>query len=98
MMGAAWVYIVECRDGSFYTGMSTQLPERLSQHELTETNSYVAVHGFGKLLWTSEFPNVLDASKAEKQIKGWTRAKKEALITGDFERLHELAKCRHPKG
>ncbi len=96
-MGAAWVYIVECKDGSYYTGMTTQLPERMNQHELTEANSYVSVHGFGKLLWTSEFPNLLDASRAEKQIKGWTRVKKVALMKGDFELLHELSKCRNPK-
>ena len=97
-MRTAWVYIVECRDGSYYTGMTSRLPERMSQHELCESNSYVAVHGFGRLLWTAEFTSLDDASRVEKQIKGWTRTKKEALITGDFERLHELAKCRHPKG
>lgn len=94
-MGAAWVYIVECRDGSYYTGMTTRLPERMSQHELCEANSYIAMHGFGRLLWTTEFSSLDEASRAEKQIKGWTRAKKEALMKGDFERIHELSICQN---
>lgn len=87
----SWVYILRCSDGTYYTGASTNLEQRLNQHALGEVG-YTAKRKPVEYLWSEEFSHVSDAYAAEKQIKGWSRAKKEALMRGDWQALKSLAK------
>jgi predicted GIY-YIG superfamily endonuclease len=91
MMKNSWIYILECSDGSYYTGCTTNINKRLSEHNKGLMDGYTASRRPVKLLWTQVFPEIRFAIQAERMIKGWTRAKKEALMKGDFELLHELS-------
>ena len=90
-------YILECCDNSYYTGYTDNLEARLEQHMFGETNSYVSSRKPFKLVWSATFGSRDCAKQAEKQIKGWSRAKKKALIDGDFELLKQLAKKKFKK-
>ena len=94
-MKKAWVYILQCSDGSYYTGKTTNLELRIAQHQQGYIKGYTYKRRPVKLVFSQEFPSIMEAIRAERQIKGWTRAKKEALIRGDFQRLHVLAGCRN---
>ena len=88
----AWVYILRCSDASYYTGSTNNLELRLAQHTAGEggqwTRSRLPVH----LAFAEDFPSEHEAFLCERQIKGWSRAKKEALIRGDFDALVELSR------
>jgi predicted GIY-YIG superfamily endonuclease len=89
----ATVYILRCRDGSYYVGSTrASLEQRLAQHDAGSFGGYTARRRPVELVFQQEFDRITDAIAAERQLKGWTRAKKEALIKGDFEKLHQLAK------
>ena len=88
------VYILECSDGSYYTGSAADLTRRLWEHE---TGALPSAYTFSrrplKLVWTSEeVARYSDALRFERQIKGWSRAKKAALIRGNYEAVHEVVK------
>ena len=88
------MYILSLRSGALYAGVTRDLPTRLDNH----------LHGRGcrttkldlpvKLVYTEEFATLGEAGKRENQIKRWSRAKKEALISGNLARLHALANRR----
>jgi predicted GIY-YIG superfamily endonuclease len=88
------VYILECSDGSYYTGSTADLGKRLWEHEQgVMPSSYTYSRRPVKLLWASEeTPRYSEALRWERQIKGWSRAKKQALICGDFDAIHEIVK------
>jgi len=88
------VYILECADGSYYTGSAADLSQRLWQHETGALPSaYTYSRRPVKLVWTSEeVARYSDALRYERQIKGWSRAKKQALIRGDYDAIHEVVK------
>ncbi len=87
------VYILECSDGSYYTGSTNDLNKRLWQHQQgVESSSYTFTRRPVKLVWTSEEVAYYDALRWERQIKGWSRAKKEALIQGNFDAIHKIVK------
>lgn len=89
------VYILECADGSFYVGVTNNPDRRLSEHENgIDSSSYTYKRRPVKLVHIEYFQSARKAITREKQIKGWTRAKKTALIQGNIEALKELAKCR----
>ena len=90
-MKNSWVYILECSDGSYYTGCTTNINKRISEHNLGIYDSYTSMRRPVKLLWSQVFPEIRFAIEAERMIKGWTRAKKKALMKGDFDLLHELS-------
>jgi putative endonuclease len=95
-MKRGWVYILKCSDSSYYTGSTIDLEKRFIEHQSAkDKNSYTACRLPVELVFSQEFENVVDAFYAEHQIKKWARAKKEALIVGDFDLLHELAGCRN---
>jgi len=96
-MNSFYIYILECNDSSYYVGHTDNLEQRLEQHLLGETNSYVSSRKPFKLVWSEPFENRDDAKQAEKQIKGWSRAKKKAFINQDFELLKQLAKKKFKK-
>ena len=88
------VYILECADGSYYTGSARDLSQRIWQHETGASSSaYTYSRRPVKLVWASEeCRKYSDALRWERQIKGWSRAKKQALIRGDFDAIHEIVK------
>ncbi|QCW50038.1 GIY-YIG nuclease family protein [Nocardioides dongxiaopingii] len=93
----AWTYLLECADGSYYAGSTTQpLETRESQHNLGLGSRYTRRPGRRpvRLVWHAEFPRVEDAFRFEKQIQGWSRAKKQALIAGEHDQLPGLARGR----
>ncbi len=91
-----FVYIVRCQDNSYYTGITNNLGQRINQHnEGIDTSSYTYFRRPVQLLFAEEFTNSLHAIAAEKQIKGWSRKKKEALINRDIAFLKKLAECRN---
>ncbi len=93
----AYVYIVRCRDGSFYTGLTRGLlKDRIDQHNAGSFGGYTATRRPVRLVYSEYFDRVTDAISAERQIKGWTRAKKDALCRGDFKALEALSR-RRPK-
>jgi predicted GIY-YIG superfamily endonuclease len=88
-----FVYILECADGSYYTGSTVDLEMRMAQHQTGYFKGYTSSRLPVELIWHQEFPSEHDAFVCERQIKGWTRAKKEALIRGDFAAIHEIVKA-----
>ncbi|MBX9592691.1 MAG: GIY-YIG nuclease family protein [Hyphomonadaceae bacterium] len=91
----AVVYIVRCADGSYYTGRSMISAEkRVSEHNLGVFEGYTKSRRPVTLIFSERFDRIADAIAFERQVKGWSRAKKEALIRGDWEALRDLAHCR----
>lgn len=87
------VYILLCSDGSYYTGCTDNIYRRLFEHqEGLSPTAYTFQRRPVKLVWSEEIPTLDDALLHEHQIKGWSRAKKEALIRGDFVAIHEIVK------
>ena len=91
-MKKAWVYILECSDGSFYTGNARDLEGRLYQHQKGDGGSWTKGRLPVKLVYCQLMASKEDAYIAEQQIKGWSRAKKRALIEGDWDLIKFLAK------
>ena len=89
---AFWVYILRCSDGRFYTGHTDNLEFRLAQHQHGEGGDFTARRRPVTLAWSETFGTRDEALTAELQIKPWSRAKKQALIDGDFVRLSCYAK------
>ncbi len=86
------VYILRCVDGSYYTGLTKQDAEaRAWEHNNDPIDSYTAKRRPVMLVFQEVYERVTDAIARERQIKGWTRRKKEALIRGDYEALPDLA-------
>ena len=99
-MSGAWVYILKCSDGSYYTGLTrNELPEaREQQHNgATFPDAYTSSRRPVKMVYAEYLDRVMDAIDAERKIKGWSRAKKEALIAGDWALVQILAKRRGGK-
>jgi len=89
-----FVYIVECSDHSYYTGVTSNLEKRIYEHNYGIFQGYTSTRLPVKLVYSNRFTDANDAIKAEKQIKGWSRAKKEALINNDFELLKKLSRSK----
>ena len=99
MVMAAYVYVLRCSDGSYYVGSTrSDLEKRIAEHNTGAFGGYTARRRPVELVYSQEFDRVTDAVAAERQLKGWSRAKKEALIAGDFGRLRALAKRRRKAG
>jgi predicted GIY-YIG superfamily endonuclease len=89
----AYVYILRCADGVYYIGSTrASLEQRLAQHNAGSFGGYTARRRPVELVFQQDFDRITDAIAAERQLKGWTQAKKEALIHGDLAALHRLAK------
>ena len=95
----AWLYILKCADGSFYTGTTrASLEQRIVQHQAGEFDGYTSMRRPVKLVFSESFERITDAIESERRIKGWPRAKKEALIAGDFTRVRAAAARRQAFG
>lgn len=92
-MKQSYVYILKCSDNSYYTGITSNLTKRIIDHKTGKHNdSYTYSRRPLELVFYAEFTDINLAIEAEKQIKKWSRAKKEALINDEFEKLPNLAK------
>lgn len=86
-----YMYILECADGTYYTGSTRHLEERIRQHRCGLGANHTRKRLPVKLVYFEEFQRIDHAFYREKQIQGWRREKKEALIYGEQHRLPELA-------
>jgi len=91
-----WVYMLRCADRSFYTGHTDNLDLRIAQHRTGETGGYTSTRLPVELVFAQECTTREEALIAERQLKGWSRAKKAAMIRGDWQKVHELARTRKP--
>lgn len=86
-----FVYILKCTDGTFYTGITNDVARRMSEHQTgANPKAYTFARRPLKLVWGEEVTTYSEALKHERQIKKWSQAKKEALIRGDFEAIHQI--------
>jgi putative endonuclease len=88
----AWMYILQCADSSYYVGSTKDLEKRLWEHNQGLGSKYTARRLPVKLVFAAEFPTIAEAYEKEKQVQGWGRAKREALIRGDYDALPALAR------
>jgi putative endonuclease len=87
------IYILRCSDGTYYTGLTKDLEGRVREHEIgAHPESYTFRRRPVKLEWSIITESYQEAFQWEHRIKGWNRAKKEALIRGDVEGIHEIVK------
>ncbi len=87
-----YMYILLCSNGQYYTGSTTDLGKRLVEHQNGEGANFTRKHLPVKLIYYEEFQRIDDAFYREKQIQGWSKKKKEALIKGEHNKLPELSK------
>ena len=91
----AFVYILRCRDGKYYVGSTrSTLEQRVNEHNAGIYEGFTKTRRPVELVFTQEFDRITDAIAAERQLKGWSRAKKEALIRGDSQALVRLSRNR----
>jgi len=98
-MTRAWIYILSCADSSYYTGRTTNLKRRLAEHQAGRGSEWTKRRLPVELVFVQEMPNVNQALAIERKIKKLSRAKKKALISGDWNLQRWLAKkpeCRKP--
>ncbi len=86
-----WTYILRCSNGVYYTGHTDDIDRRIAEHQSGAIKGYTHDKRPVELMWAEEFPTRAEALEAELRVKGWSRAKKEALIAGDWKRLSEAA-------
>ncbi|GAA4018576.1 GIY-YIG nuclease family protein [Sphingomonas swuensis] len=87
-----WVYLLGCADGSYYVGHTDNLEKRLHEHQNGIHEGYTQKRRPVRLLWSEATGSREEALAFERRIKGWTRAKKEALIIGDWAAIKWLSK------
>lgn len=93
----AFVYLLRCSGNSFYVGSATgeNLTKRIAEHNSGfYGGGYTSMRRPVQLVWSQYFDRITDAIAAERQIKGWSRAKKEALISNNWQLIETLAKRR----
>src|SRR4051812_14867359 len=90
-----WMYILHCANGAYYTGSTNDLDLRIQQHQNGEGANFTKKHLPVKLVYYEEFQRIDEAFNREKQVQRWSRAKKEALIAGNSNLLHNLSECKN---
>jgi putative endonuclease len=96
-VSGAFLYIPCCADGSYYVGTTRKtLDERIAEHNAGILGGYTATRRPVSLGFAEHFESIADAIAAERQLKGWSRAKKEALMRGDWSSVSRLAQRRRP--
>ncbi len=91
---AFYTYLLRCSDGSYYAGHTDDIDLRIAQHQTGTLGGYTARRRPVTPVWSDSFMTRDEAFAAERKLKGWSRAKKEALIAGDWERVQTLARNR----
>ncbi len=92
MRMTAYMYILECADGSFYVGSTRDVAARFDQHNSGLGAEYTRTRRPVELVYAAEFETIQEAYAAERKVHGWGRAKRRALIAGRFDLLHTLSK------
>jgi predicted GIY-YIG superfamily endonuclease len=92
-----YVYLLRCADGSYYAGHTENMEARLWQHPQGICCDWTSRRRPVELVWCDSTPTRYEALVFEQRIKGWTRAKKEALIAGDWDRIGWLTKPPHER-
>jgi putative endonuclease len=87
-----YMYIIKCSDDTFYTGSTKDLDKRLQQHQNGEGANYTSKRLPVELTYSEEYQRIDEAFYREKQVQGWSRKKKIALINGEYDKLPELSK------
>jgi putative endonuclease len=92
-----WIYILHCADGSYYTGHTDDLERRFTEHSSGAIPTcYTYKRRPVKLVFSQEFATREEALTAERQVKGWSRKKKEAMMRGDWAEVSRLARGKQP--
>ncbi len=81
-----YVYIIECLDGTYYTGCTWSIPQRMEQHSSRLGSKYTMKHGFKKLVYHEVHDDLMIARQRERQIKDWSKKKKKMLIDGKWSK------------
>jgi len=89
-----WAYMLQCADRHFYVGHTDDLEARFAAHQSGTMPGYTSTRLPVTLVWSQEFPTRYEALAAERQLKGWGRAKKLALIRGDWQLIVDLPKAK----
>ena len=89
-----FVYILECSDDSYYTGVTNNLEKRINEHQSGIIKGYTNKRLPVKLVFSERFIDIDKAIRFEKQVKGWSRKKKIALINRDFDLLVYLSNLK----
>ena len=91
-----YVCMLRCADGSYYVGSATRddLSNRVDQHNAGSHKGYTFSRRPVVLVWPEYFDRITDGIAVERQLKGWSRAKKEALLRGDWAKVSELSRRR----
>jgi predicted GIY-YIG superfamily endonuclease len=90
-----YMYILECSNGLYYVGSTNDLQLRIAAHQQGEGANFTTKHLPVKLVYFEEFSRIDLAFNREKQVQGWSRKKKESLIFGAKNQLHNLAECKN---
>ncbi|HMB25172.1 MAG: GIY-YIG nuclease family protein [Chloroflexota bacterium] len=87
------IYILQCSDGTYYTGLTKELDGRVYEHQIgLHPDAYTFNRRPVKLVWSVVTESYQEAFQWEHRIKGWSRAKKEDLIRGDIDGIHEIVR------
>jgi predicted GIY-YIG superfamily endonuclease len=90
-----WTYMLLCADGSYYVGVTSEIDVRIAKHELgVDRRAYTYRRRPVRLVHAETFSSPDEAIQAEKQLKGWSRAKKDALVRNDWNSVRRLARSR----
>jgi putative endonuclease len=95
-MVKGYFYVLRCIDRSFYVGSTSDLEIRLAQHEAGEGGSNTSSRLPVYLVYSEEYGSPYDAFLREREVKGWSRLKKEALVRREYDRLPSLSKPKQP--
>ena len=95
----AWIYMLRCADSSYYVGSAGNhdLAQRIAEHQAGTYPGYTSTRRPVRLVWSEYFDRITDAIAIERKIKRWSRAKKEALIRGDWMKIKLLSRRRAGK-
>ena len=90
-----YMYILECSDGTYYTGSTYNIDKRINEHNEGIGANYTSCRLPVRLVYFKEFTRIDEAFKFEKKVQRWSHAKKHALIDENWRQIHELAECRN---
>jgi putative endonuclease len=94
---AFWTYMLKCSDGRYYTGHTDNLDHRIGQHHSGEGSAFTRKRRPVALVWSETFGTRIEALEAERIVGGWSRAKKEALIAGNWSLVSHFARPPHER-
>jgi len=91
------VYLLKCGDGSYYAGHTDSIDQRIAQHQAGKGSDWTRRRLPVEVVWSDHAPTREEALAFERRIKGWSRAKKEALVAGDWKEIGALARPPHER-